>query len=329
MTSADGGVETYWDMVKDPDCAVRVWNVSHAYGRHRALNSVNLTVRRGDLLGLIGPNGAGKTTLLKILATLLVPSKGQVYVMHHSVRKRPHYVRLNIGYMPDSTGIHEDLTVHDYLRFYSALYRVEEETRERSIKDALDVVGLYGRRGSRIQDLSLGMQQRLSVARLLIHDPRVLLLDEPAAGLDPSARIELWNLLDRLASLGKTVLVSSHVLGDIGRLCNKVAILEKGDIVFQGHLNDLISAASPVRKFRAVFRGRRAEDIAELVRRFFPHAAVETGGETLWIGLGGAPDEPADLFNLLVREGWTPTRFGEEQVDLEGAFLQLTRGDVA
>ncbi|MHC5037264.1 MAG: ATP-binding cassette domain-containing protein [Planctomycetota bacterium] len=146
--AAKGEPETYWDMVRDPDCVVRVRNLTHYYGRNRALASVNFTVRRGDIFGLVGPNGAGKTTLLKILATLVLPSKGQAYIMHHSVRKRAHYVRINIGFMPDSTGIKEDLTVWEYLNFYGALYRVENMIRAQVIREALDLVGLARRERS-------------------------------------------------------------------------------------------------------------------------------------------------------------------------------------
>jgi len=317
-------------MVRDPDCAVRVRQLTHFYARTKALDTVGFTVRRGDIFGLVGPNGAGKTTLLKILATLVLPTKGQAYVMHHSVRKKAHYVRINIGFMPDSTGLKEDLTVREYLNFYAALYLVEVGIRARVIHDALDLVGLSKRDRARIQDLSLGMQQRLSLARLLIHNPKVLLLDEPASGLDPEARIELRELLSRLADVGKTVIVSSHILADIARTCTKVGVLEKGKLLFSGHLSDLLSqASSEARRFRILFRGGRARDAEALVRQLFPEAGLDRTGDRLQVTLGRDPEEPGRLFAALTRNGLAPRGFKEELPDLEGAFMRLTKGEVA
>ncbi|MHC4599617.1 MAG: ABC transporter ATP-binding protein [Planctomycetota bacterium] len=330
MTTEKPEPETYWDMVKDPDCAVRVRHLSHFFGRNRALDRVSFTVRRGDVFGLVGPNGAGKTTLLRILATLIAPTKGQAYVMHHSVRKKAHYVRINIGFMPDATGIKEDLTVWQYLNFYAALYRVDVRVRKAVLLEALELVGLEKRWRSSVRDLSLGMQQRLSLARLLIHDPKVLLLDEPAAGLDPEGRIELRELIGRLGSIGKTVLVSSHILADIGRTCTQVGILEKGHLVFRGHLSDLVShASSKARRFRLTFARDRAPGAELLVRERFPEASLERFGDDLHVGLGRDPAEPGRLFSTLVAGGYSPLRFQEEEPDLEGAFMRLTKGEVA
>ncbi|MHC4778327.1 MAG: ABC transporter ATP-binding protein, partial [Planctomycetota bacterium] len=274
--------------------------------------------------------GAGKTTLLRILATLVDPTKGQAYVMHHSVRKKAHFVRINIGFMPDSTGIKEDLTVWQYLNFYAALYRVDVGVRKDVLLEALDMVGLRVRWKSPIQDLSLGMQQRLSLARLLIHDPKVLLLDEPAAGLDPEARIELRELIARLGSVGKTVIVSSHILSDISRTCTKLGILERGKLLFSGNMSDLISHASPSgRRFRLAMAPGRAPAAELLVRERFPAAGIERFSDELIVKLGNDPAEPGRLFSALVEAGSPPLRFQEVEPDLEGAFLRLTRGEVA
>ncbi len=322
--------ETYWDMMKDPDCTVRVRNLTHVWGRTRALDQVGFTVRRGEIFGLAGPNGAGKTTLLKILATLVPPSKGQVYVMRHSVRKRAHFVRINIGFMPDSTGIKEDMTVREYLAFYAALYLVEPGARRGVIREALDLMDLSSRRESRIADLSLGMQQRLSLARLLIHDPKVLLLDEPAAGLDPSARIELREMLTRLSSLGKTILVSSHILSDIARICDRVGILEKGKLLFQGPLADLVlKLGGAPRAFRVLLDRREIPQAEALARRHLPGADVTSTAKGLVVTLGGDPESPGRLFAALVKGGVAVRRFSEDTPDLEKAFLKLTRGEVA
>src|SRR3984885_16259084 len=217
-----------------PMPAVHTTGLTRTYGAMIALNSLDLTVNRGDLFGFIGSNGAGKTTTLRILATFLAPSAGQAYVLGHDVVKEADEVRHVIGYMPDFFGVYKDMEVTEYLDFFGACYKIPTAQREKTVGDVLELVGLTEKRGAIIGALSRGMQQRLGLARVLIHDPKLLLLDEPASGLDPRARIEMMAILQELQRMGKTIIISSHILSELQTLCNRVAIIEKGKLIYSG-----------------------------------------------------------------------------------------------
>src|SRR5438067_7733371 len=214
--------------------AVQTFALTRVYGPMIALNALNLTVNKGDLFGFIGSNGAGKTTTLRILASFLVPSAGRAEVLGHDVLRDADAVRHVIGYMPDFFGVYKDMEVTEYLDFFGACYKIPSAKREKTVNDVLELVGLTEKRGSIIGALSRGMQQRLGLARVLIHDPKLLLLDEPASGLDPRARIEMMAILQELQRLGKTIIISSHILSELQTLCNRVAIIEKGKLIYSG-----------------------------------------------------------------------------------------------
>src|SRR5438128_8798496 len=214
--------------------AVQTFALTRLYGSMIALNALNLTVNRGDLFGFIGSNGAGKTTTLRILATFLAPSGGTAQVLGHDVVRDADAVRHVIGYMPDFFGVYKDMEVTEYLDFFGACYKIPSAQREKTVSDVLELVGLSEKKGALIGALSRGMQQRLGLARVLIHDPKVLLLDEPASGLDPRARIEMMAILQELQRLGKTIIISSHILSELQTLCNRVAIIEKGKLIYSG-----------------------------------------------------------------------------------------------
>src|SRR5438309_2977286 len=214
--------------------AVQTFALTRVYGAMIALNALNLTVNRGDLFGFIGSNGAGKTTTLRILATFLAPSAGTAQVLGHDVVRDADAVRHVIGYMPDFFGVYKDMEVTEYLDFFGACYRIPSNQREKTVSDVLELVGLTEKKGTVIGALSRGMQQRLGLARVLIHDPQLLLLDEPASGLDPRARIEMMAILQELQRLGKTIIISSHILSELQTLCNRVAIIEKGRLIYSG-----------------------------------------------------------------------------------------------
>src|SRR6266513_1330733 len=214
--------------------AVQTTNLTRLYGSMTALNALNLTVNRGDLFGFIGSNGAGKTTTLRILATFLAPSGGTAQVLGHDVVRDADAVRHVIGYMPDFFGVYKDMEVTEYLDFFGACYKIPSSQREKTVNDVLELVGLSEKKGALIGALSRGMEQRLGLARVLIHDPAVLLLDEPASGLDPRARIEIMAILEELQRLGKTIIISSHILSELQTLCNRVAIIEKGKLIYSG-----------------------------------------------------------------------------------------------
>src|SRR6184192_4982864 len=214
--------------------AVQTFALTRLYGSMIALNALNLTVNRGDLFGFIGSNGAGKTTTLRILATFLAPSSGTAQVLGHDVARDADAVRHVIGYMPDFFGVYKDMEVTEYLDFFGACYKIPTAQREKTVSDVLELVGLSEKKGALIGALSRGMQQRLGLARVLIHDPQLLLLDEPASGLDPRARIEMMAILQELQRLGKTIIISSHILSELQTLCNRVAIIEKGKLIYSG-----------------------------------------------------------------------------------------------
>ena len=208
------------------NAAVETFGLTRHYGDLTALNSLDLTSNRGDLFGFIGSNGAGKTTTLRILSTFLSPSSGTAHVMGHNVVKDADQVRRILGYMPDFFGVYKDMEVTEYLDFFAACYRIGAVKRQQTIDDVLELVGLSEKKGALIGALSRGMQQRIGLARVLVHDPKILLLDEPASGLDPRARIEMMAILQELQRLGKTIIISSHILSELETLCNRVAIIE-------------------------------------------------------------------------------------------------------
>src|SRR2546428_13919762 len=217
-----------------PIPAVQTFGLTRMYGNTTALLDLNLTVNRGDLFGFIGSNGAGKTTTLRILATFLAPSAGTAQILGHDVVRQADAVRHVIGYMPDFFGVYKDMEVTEYLDFFGACYKIPTAQREKTVNDVLELVGLSERKGALIGALSRGMQQRLGLARVLIHDPQLLLLDEPASGLDPRARIEMMEILRELKRLGKTIIISSHILSELETICNRVAIIEKGKLIYAG-----------------------------------------------------------------------------------------------
>src|SRR5215207_147562 len=232
-------------------------DLTKKYGELFAIKSINLNLSRGDLFGFIGPNGAGKTTTMRILATLLNPSWGEAYVGGHSIYTRPKEIRRMIGYMPDFFGVYDDMKVIEYLEFFAAAYRIRGPKRRQVCDEVLDLVELGYKREALVTSLSRGMTQRLGLARVLLHDPQVLLLDEPASGLDPRARIEIRQLLKRLGATGKTILVSSHILPELADICNKIGIIERGQLLFDG---DVQAAIRQVRQ-RTVYLIAVANDL--------------------------------------------------------------------
>src|SRR3954465_2229212 len=230
-----------------PIPAVQTVGLTRIYGAMTALNALDLTINQGDLFGFIGSNGAGKTTTLRILATFLQPSAGTAKVLGHDVVKEADAVRHVIGYMPDFFGVYKDMEVTEYLDFFGACYKIPSAQREKTVNDVLELVGLTEKRGALIGALSRGMQQRLGLARVLIHDPQLLLLDEPASGPRPRARIEMMAILQELQRMGKTIIISSHILSELQTLCNRVAIIERGALIYNGPVQGATQQISETR----------------------------------------------------------------------------------
>lgn len=231
-----------------PNYVVETEHLTKRYGNFIALNDLNLSIERGAIHGFIGPNGAGKTTTMRILATLLEPSQGEAWVSGYPVTEAPEEVRRRVGYMPDFFGVYDNMKVWEYLDFFAAAYNVPQAKRKGMIGDLLALVDLGVKRDSFVEELSRGMKQRLCLARTLVHEPDLLILDEPASGLDPHARIELRELLKELRSLGKTILVSSHILTELAEMCTHVAIIERGKLLLSGGVQETLVAMQPARE---------------------------------------------------------------------------------
>src|SRR5688572_23611569 len=223
--------------------ALMTSKLTKRYGTLTALDALDLSLESGDVFGFIGPNGAGKSTTMKILAGLLDPTAGAAQILGRDVMTNGDFVRRNVGYMPDFFGVYEDLKVTEYLEFFASAYGIPRKQRKRIVGDVLELTDLNFKADAYVDSLSRGMQQRLGLARVLVHDPPVLLLDEPASGLDPRARIEIRELLRELQRLGKTILVSSHILSELGEFCNKLGIIERGKLLVCGTIDDLMIRA--------------------------------------------------------------------------------------
>ena len=301
-------------------------NLCKVYGDQVALSDLNLKLEAGDAFGFIGPNGAGKTTTIRILATLLEPTRGEAFVGGYSVLREPDDVRRILGYMPDQFGIYDGMRAHEYLDFFAAAYRVPKFKRAALIQDVLEITDLVPKREAFVETLSAGMKQRLCLAKTLLHDPQVLVLDEPASGLDPRARIELRELIRELSRMGKTLCVSSHILPELADFCNKVGILEGGVLLAAGPVESILAKASArVRSLRIVVLGDAART-EELLARWAPCENLQREAQTLRLETAASLEEQADLLEQLIQERVRPVQFAEEKTDLEKVFMQVTRG---
>jgi ABC-2 type transport system ATP-binding protein len=306
---------------------VRTEGLVKRYDRTLAVAGVDLSVDRGEIFGIVGPNGAGKTTTLRMLATLLQPSAGTAEVDGWSVTRNPDQVRRVLGFMPDVFGVYDDMKVWEYLDFFARCYGLPAAWRRRMINDLLELVDLGDKRDDYVQTLSRGMEQRLCLAHALVHDPQVLLLDEPASGLDPRARVELRELLRELRSLGKTILISSHILPELEELCTSVAIIDRGQVLAQGRVSDIERRL----RFGAVLRVRllaEGEALEAARGRFAADPDVASAtilpDGTIELGFRGDDAATARLLAESVGAGLPIVGFARAASDLEELFLQVT-----
>lgn len=296
-----------------------------------ALDKLSLTIDQGDIYGFIGPNGAGKTTTIRILATLLRPTSGQAFVCGYSVNGQAKHIRRKIGYVPDEFGVYEDMTVNEYLEFFAALYEITGKDRKRVIRDVLELTDLSYKQTAEVDSLSRGMRQRLALARVLIHDPDVLLLDEPASGLDPRARIEIRELLKELRNMGKTILISSHILSELRELCNKVGIIERGKLLFSGSVDEILAKVRSNDVALVQVREAPEQAAAALLEHDLITRAEVLGDREGWIEveLGKGADDVSFVTRLLIERSFSVLSIREQEIDLEEAFMQVTKGQVA
>ncbi len=300
-------------------------NLTKKYGDVFAIKSIDLKLDEGDLFGFIGPNGAGKTTTMRIIATLLEPTWGEAYVGEYSIYNNPKEIRRLIGYMPDFFGVYDDMKVIEYLEFFAAAYRIKGPERRRRCDEMLQTVDLDFKRDAFANTLSRGQTQRLGLARVLLHDPQVLLLDEPLSGLDPRARIEMRNLLRRLGQLGKTIVVSSHILPELADICNKVGIIDRGVMSVSAEVTDVMRQVQQ----RVVLQIGVATDettAAETLQSLDIVESVAEGDGFLVATLREGIDDYSSIPGELVAAGHRIRLFREEEVNLESAFMALTKG---
>jgi ABC-2 type transport system ATP-binding protein len=311
---------------------IEIRELSKRFGKRLAVNNISFSIESGEIFGLVGPNGAGKTTTMRMLVTLLKPDKGEIFVDGRSIHKFPNEARRVIGFMPDSFGVYGDMTVQEYLDFFGACFKIPPNQRAHLINDLLELMDLGHRRDDMVDTLSRGLQQRLALARVLIHDPGILVLDEPASGLDPRARVEIRELLLEVARLGKTIIFSSHILADVGELCTRVGILEDGKLVALGTLEQLNERVMTHRQIHIGLIDRKEEAQAALQGMSGVSAVrllENMGHASLEVDFTGDDEAIHKLLAKLLEQGFPVVHFIEEKNNLEEVFMRATKGIVS
>ncbi len=304
---------------------IKTENLTRKYGDMFAIKGIELDLQQGDLFGFIGPNGAGKTTTMRIIATLTEPSWGEAYVCNHSIYNEPKEIRRLVGYMPDFFGVYDDMKVIEYLEFFAAAYRITGPARRKKCDEMLEIVDLDFKRDAFANTLSRGQTQRLGLARVMLHDPQVLLLDEPLSGLDPRARIEMRNLLRRLGQTGKTIIVSSHILPELADVCNKIGIIDRGVMSVSAEVSEVMKQV----RDRTILQIAVSADSDKASAALKDHPLVDSvaeGDGFLSVTLNDNSSDYSDIPTMLIKEGFRIKLFREEEINLESAFMALTKG---
>ncbi len=304
---------------------IETHDLKKVYNGFVALKGINLNIEAQDIYGFIGPNGAGKTTTIRILSTLLEPTGGQALVDGMDVMKSPYEIKKIVGYMPDSFGVYDGMRLREYLDFFGAAYKIPSKKRKSIIDDVLQLTDLTPRADDYVSAFSRGMKQRCCLAKTLIHDPKVLLLDEPASGLDPRARIEIRELLKTLRDMGKTILISSHILSELGDMCNKVAIIERGELLAAGGFREILAGVRQTREIRVeVLDG--ADEAATILANSPGIVNVDRSGNEFQMESTLGSAELTQLLRTLIERGVHVLFFSEEKGTLEDVFLSVTQG---
>lgn len=305
--------------------ALFVQKITRTFGKLKACDEVSFEVQPGEICGFIGPNGAGKTTTMRIISTLDLPDEGNVFVEGLSVLEEPREVRRRLGFMPDSYGAYANMTIHDYLDFFARSYELKGDARRKTLAHVMEFTSLGPLKDKEITSLSKGMKQRLCLAKTLLHDPSILILDEPAAGLDPRARVELRELVRALADMGKAVLISSHILTELSEMCDAVAVIESGKICGTGTVASIMRQLKPhAQIFLKTLSDEETAQRVLLEQPFVSDVRHERGGFVF--EFEGDAEARGRLLAKLVESGLTPVEFATEEADLEDIFLTLTEG---
>ncbi len=306
---------------------VQVKNLEKRFGKTLAVDNVSFSFDSGHVFGFVGPNGAGKTTTMRVIATLEEPDSGDVYLNGISVREEPEVARRLVGYVPDSLPAHNDITVHEYLDFFARAYGLHGMERRKAVEAVEEFTNVTGILEKHLKALSKGMKQRVTLGRALIHDPQILVLDEPAAGLDPRARVELRELLTILAQQKKAILISSHILTELTEICNGVVIIERGQVLETGTIEDVMKKSATRRGIVIRVLDRRDELLKELLQTPHVNNAKESGKDVL-IELEGDDDRASEILAELIGKGYRISEFKQTKANLEDIFMNVTKGGV-
>ncbi len=306
---------------------IQTINLTKRYGKLIALNNLHLNIEEGECFGYIGPNGAGKTTTIRILSTLLQPTWGEARVCGHVVGYESRKIRPLIGYVPDFFGAYEDMVVQEYLEFFAAAYNINGKQRTQIVGDVLELTDLSYKADALVDSLSRGMKQRLSIARVLLHDPKVLFLDEPASGLDPRARIEIRALLKELHRMGKTILISSHILPELADLCTSIGILERGELIYQGSVSEALRRA----RVGTVVHVCTPDDLERTRQVLDTLPGVESAqvrDQMVVLTLETDTEDFSFIAQAMIANNLRIHEIRQEDINLETAFMRLTKGIV-
>ncbi|QRG65344.1 ABC transporter ATP-binding protein [Brevibacillus choshinensis] len=303
---------------------IETLHLSKRYGNVQALTDLNLSIEAGKVFGFIGPNGAGKSTTMLILSTLLEQTEGDAFVCGYNVRKNPEAVRQSLGYMPDFFGVYDNLTAVEYLEFYAGAFKIPARKRSSLVADLLELVNLSHKADAYVDSLSRGMQQRLGLARCLVHDPSALILDEPASGLDPRARIELREIIKQLRGMGKTILISSHILPELAELCDEIGVIERGRLIACGSVHEVSKDRG--RTLMELKTLGHEEEAAHLLNQSGRVFQLEEYVDGFQIRFEGNEQQKAELLQQLIAAGIPVVFFGDAKENLEDMFLAITEG---
>jgi ABC-2 type transport system ATP-binding protein len=307
---------------------IRIQGFTKVYGDFVAVDDLSLHVEEGDIFGFIGPNGAGKSTTIRFLATLLKPTLGEAWVNGFRVTRQAQDVKRSIGFMPDMFGVYDGMRVWEFLDFFATAYEIGRQNRKRVIDDVLELLDLTRKRDAYVAGLSRGMKQRLCLAKTLVHDPPVLILDEPASGLDPRARLEMKALLNELRRMGKTILISSHILSELSDTCTKIGIIERGRLLAAGPIQTIQRQIQQHRVFKLRVLGD-VERARHVVGSSPATKSFETIDHEVTLEFAGDDQRIAELVEQLVQADVKVLSFAEQELSLEEVFMKVTKGVVS
>ncbi len=298
-------------------------NLEKSYGKFKALNGLNLEIEKGEIFGFIGPNGAGKSTTMKIVSGLLSPDSGEVYVDGIDAIKNNKALKDKIGYMPDFFGVYDNLRAIEYLEFYASIYGIVGEEARKLSMDLLELVNLQDKYDANVDGLSRGMKQRLCLARCLVHNPELLILDEPASGMDPRARFEMKGILKNLKEMGKTIIVSSHILSELGEICTRIGIIKNGSIVCEGTVEEVMLRASGTAPINITVI-EEPEKAIEVLKQMPDVKEISIDGNKITASVTGGDEEAKKILKALVTQDVSVIGFAKAIGNLEDVFIQIT-----